>query len=67
MSDKTDFKTKAVTRHEEGCRNSTSGYFSKETQNTNLKIQMYLYVRCNAIYNTQDMEVNLSVHQKMNG
>ena len=36
--------------------NSTSGYLSKETQNTNLKRHMHPYVHCNIICNNQDME-----------
>ena len=35
---------------------STSGYISKQTQNTNLKEYMHLYVYCTIIYNSQDME-----------
>ena len=37
IPDKTDFKTKAVTRGKEGPNNPTSGYLSEETQNTNWK------------------------------
>ena len=29
--------------------------FSKETQNTNMKGSMYLYVNCSVIYNSQDL------------
>ena len=32
-----DFKAKTITRDKEGPSNFTSGYLSKETQNTNLK------------------------------
>ena len=32
--------------------NSTYGYSSKETQNTNLKRYLHLYVHCSIIYNT---------------
>ena len=35
---------------------STSGYISKESQNTNLKGYMHHYVNCNIIYNSQDTE-----------
>ena len=34
----------------------TSGYISKETQNTNLKKYMYPYVPCGIIYNSQAVE-----------
>ena len=36
--------------------NSTSGYFSKENRNTNLKRYMHSYVHCSIICNSQDME-----------
>ena len=36
--------------------NSTSGYTSQETQNTNLREYMHPYVHCNIIYNSQAME-----------
>ena len=36
--------------------NSTSGYASKATQNTNLKQYMHTYVCCSVICNSQDME-----------
>ena len=35
---------------------STSGYISKETQNTNSKEYKHLYVYCSVIYNSQDVE-----------
>ena len=54
ISDKIDFKTKA-TMKDQVC-NSTSGYLSKETQNTNLKRHMHPYVHCRIIYNSQGME-----------
>ena len=37
-------------------RNSTSGYFSEENKNTNLKRYMYPCVNCSMIYNNQDVE-----------
>ena len=37
ISDKIDFKIKAITRDKEVPRNSNSGYLSKETQNINSK------------------------------
>ena len=52
--DKTDFKTKAITRDKEGPSNSTSDYLSKEAQSTNSKRYMHLYAHCNIIYNSQD-------------
>ena len=48
---KIDFKTKAITRGQEGPSNSTSGYLFKETQNTNSKIYMCPYVYCSVVYN----------------
>ena len=36
--------------------NYTSGYFSKENENTNLKSYMQPYVHCSTTYNRQDME-----------
>ena len=56
-SDKTDFKTKTITRDKEGPSNSTSGYLSKETQNTKLKRHTQPCVYCSIIYNNQDMNV----------
>ena len=35
---------------------STSGYLSKETKNTSLKIYMYPHIHCSLIYNSQDTE-----------
>ena len=35
IPDKINFKTKAITRDKEGPNNSTSGYLSQKTQNTN--------------------------------
>ena len=35
---------------------STSGYISKETQNTNLKEYMHPYVHCSIMYSSQAME-----------
>ena len=37
--------------------NSTTGYLSKQNEDTNLKRQMHLYVHCSIIYNSQDTEV----------
>ena len=37
-------------------RDSNSGNISKETQNTNFKDYMNLYVECSVIYNSQDLE-----------
>ena len=34
----------------------TSENISKETQNTNSEEYMHLYVHCNIIYNSQDLE-----------
>ena len=56
ISDKIDFKTKAITGDEEGPSNFTSGYLSKETQNTNLKRYMHPYVHCSIIYSNGDTE-----------
>ena len=38
--------------------NSTSGYFSKENKNTNLKRYMHPYMHYSIIHNSQDMEAN---------
>ena len=46
--------------------NSTSGYLSKENENTNPKRYMQLYVHCSVIYNSQDMETTCA-HWWMNG
>ena len=46
--------------------NAIPAYISKK-QNTNSKRCMYAYVHSTIIYNYQDMEGNLSVHQQMNG
>ena len=43
--------------------NSTSGYSSKENENTNLERYMYSYVHCSTMYNSQDMEATqVSIH-----
>ena len=45
-------------------RNSTYGYISKETQNTNSKENLYPYVHSSAIYKSQDMEATqLSINK----
>ena len=36
---------------------STSGYLSKEYENTNLKRYIHPYVHLSIIYNSQDMEI----------
>lgn len=36
--------------------NSTSGYLSQETRNTNLKRYLHPHVYCSIIYNSKDME-----------
>ena len=36
--------------------NFTSGYLSKENENTNLKIYLHPHVRCSIIYDSQDVE-----------
>ena len=51
LSDKTDFKTKAITRDKEEPNNSISGYLAKETQNANLKRHTHPCVHCIIIYN----------------
>ena len=59
--------TKAITRDKEGPGNSTSGYLSKETQNTKLKRHTHPYVHCSIIYKSQDMEATqVSAHRQMN-
>ena len=55
ISDKTDFKTKAITTAKEGPSNSTSGYLSKETQN---RKDIQSYVHCSIICNSQGMETS---------
>ena len=48
--------------------NFTSGYLSKEDENTNLKRYMHSSVHCSIIYLQQPKyEDNLSVHQQVNG
>ena len=37
--------------------NSTSGYLSKENENTNSKRYIHTHIHCSIIYNSQDMEV----------
>ena len=37
-------------------KSSTSGYLSKENENTNLKRYTHLHVHCSIIYNNQDMD-----------
>lgn len=39
--------------------NSTSGYLSRENQNTKLKRYLHLYAHCSSIYSNQDMEATL--------
>ena len=45
VSEKTDFKTKAVARVQGGFSDSTSGYLSKKTQDTNSERPAYPYDR----------------------
>ena len=45
ISEKTDFKTKAVARVQGGFSDSTSGYLSKKTQDTNSERPAYPYDR----------------------
>ena len=47
--------------------NSTSRNISKRNENTNSKRYLNPHVHCRIIYNSQDMETNLRVHQWMNG
>ena len=42
--------------------NYTSGYLTKEYKNMNSKWYVHLYVYCSIIYNSQTMEVMLSIH-----
>ena len=56
VPDKIDFKIKAMTRDKERPSNSTSGYLSEETQNTDLKECKHPCVHCSITYNCQDME-----------
>ena len=53
IPDKIHFKTEAI---KEGPNNSTSGYLSKETQNTKSKRHIHPYTHCSIIYNSQDMK-----------
>ena len=46
---------------------ATPGYISEENKNTNLKRCTYSSVYSSDIYNSQDYESNLSVHQQLNG
>ena len=55
IPDKTDFKTKAITRNE-GLSNSISGYLLEEIQDTKLKIHTHLCL-LQYYYNSHDMEV----------
>ena len=43
------------------------GIYPEKHKNTNLKKYMHPNVHSSIIYNSQDMEPNLSVHQQMNG
>ena len=55
LTDKRDFKTKAITRDKEGPSNVTSQYLSEEIQNAKLKRHMHPCVHCVIIYNSQDI------------
>ena len=44
---------------------STSGYTSKETQNTNSKEYTYHYVHCSIIYYNQDMEPKVAITRQV--
>ena len=55
IPDKRDFKTKAI-RDKEGLSKCSSGYLSKETENTQLKRHMHPHVHCSIIYNSQDVD-----------
>ena len=46
---------------------ATPGYISEENKNTDSKRCMYSNVYSSDIYNSQDYESNLSVHQQLNG
>ena len=56
MENTVEFPQKIKNRTALWPRNSSSGYISEETQNTNLKEYMHLYVHCSVIYNSQAME-----------
>ena len=46
--------------------NSTPGYLTKESKNTNSKTYMHSYVHCSNIYNSQDMKaIFLSINRWM--
>ena len=49
VPDKIDFKEKTVTKDKEGPSYLTSGYLSKQTQNTTLKGHVNPYVCCSII------------------
>ena len=64
--EKIDFNTKAITKDREGPNNSSSGYLSKETKNTNSKTYTSL---CSWQHYLQQPRYgsNLSAHQQTNG
>ena len=56
IPDKIDFSVKSIAADKEESNNSTSGYLSEETPNTNSKRQRHLCIHCSIIYNNQGME-----------
>ena len=48
-------------------RNSTPVYISEKNENSNSKRYIHSNVHDSIIYNSQDMEAALSVHQQKNG
>ena len=56
IPDKIDFSVKSIAADKEESNNSTSGYLSEETPNTNSKRHRHLCIHCSIIYNSQGME-----------
>ena len=60
--DSTELPHKIKNRTTLWSSNYTSGYLTKEYKNTNSKGYGHVYVYCSIIYNSQTMEVMLSIH-----
>ena len=56
IPDKTDFKTKAISRDKEGPSNSSSGCLCKETPDTKLEREIRPSDHCSVTYRSQGRE-----------